>query len=129
MKCTSSVRGSTRPSTSAPFTFMVTWVFAIFNPFLRPARPAARVSARVTMMPPTCLRYSTGPRASAAGDMIATAAAAAFFSVAASRLVPITALAASAASSGVSCRLVRPIAQLATLPPAMVSTTAAAAVA
>jgi hypothetical protein len=30
MKCTSSVRGSTRPSTSAPFTFMVTWVFAIF---------------------------------------------------------------------------------------------------
>jgi hypothetical protein len=24
MKCTSSVRGSTRPSTSAPFTFMVT---------------------------------------------------------------------------------------------------------
>jgi hypothetical protein len=32
MKCTSSVRGSTRPSTSAPFTFMVTWVFAIFDP-------------------------------------------------------------------------------------------------
>jgi hypothetical protein len=29
MKCTSSVRGSTRPSTSAPFTFMVTCVFAI----------------------------------------------------------------------------------------------------
>ena len=29
------------------------------------------------MMPPTCLRYSIGPRASAAGDMIATAAAAA----------------------------------------------------
>src|SRR3981081_2785139 len=54
------------------------------------ARPAARVSARVTMMPPTCLRYSIGPRASSAGDMIASAAAAAFFSVAASRLVPIT---------------------------------------
>src|ERR1700733_3845066 len=34
MKCTSSVRGSTRPSTSAPFTFMVTWVFAIFDPLL-----------------------------------------------------------------------------------------------
>jgi hypothetical protein len=32
MKCTSSVRGSTRPSTSAPFTFMVTWVFGIFIP-------------------------------------------------------------------------------------------------
>ena len=31
MKCTSSVRGSTRPSTSAPFTFMVTWVFAILS--------------------------------------------------------------------------------------------------
>src|SRR5882724_8744163 len=93
------------------------------------ARPAARVSARVTMMPPTCLRYSTGPRASAAGDMIATAAAAAFLSVASSRLVPITTFAASTASSGVSCRLVRPITQLATLPPAIVSTTAAAAVA
>ena len=79
------------------------------------ARPAARVSARVTMMPPTCLRYSTGPRASAAGDMIASAAAAAFFSVAASRLVPITALAASAASSGVSDRLVSPIVQLSDL--------------
>src|SRR6201996_937690 len=32
MKCTSSVRGSTRPSTSLPFTFMVTWVFAISCP-------------------------------------------------------------------------------------------------
>src|SRR5664279_1632744 len=32
MKCTSRVRGSTRPSTSAPFTFMVTWVFAILDP-------------------------------------------------------------------------------------------------
>ena len=32
MKWTSSVRGSTRPSTSAPFTFMVTWVFAICVP-------------------------------------------------------------------------------------------------
>ena len=95
--------------------------------FTSPAPP--RVSARVTMMPPTCLRYSTGPRASAAGAMIASAAAAAFFSVAASRPVPITALAASAASSGVSWTLVRPMAQLVTLPPAMVSTTAAAAVA
>ena len=47
------------------------------------------------MMPPTCLRYSTGPRASDAGDMIACAAAAAFFNEASSRLVPITALAAS----------------------------------
>src|ERR1700692_791 len=99
--------------------------------FLSPhfAREAARCSARVTMMPPTCLRYSTGPRASAAGDMIASAAAAAFFNVAASRLVPITAFAASVASSGVSCKLVSPIAQDATLPPAMVNITAAAAVA
>ena len=61
--------------------------------------------------------------------MIASAAAAAFFSVAGSRLVPITAFAASSASSGVSERLVRPILQVATLPPAIVSTTAAAAVA
>ena len=76
--------------------------FCHLVPLPQPARPAARFSARVTMMPPTCLRYSTGPRASAAGDMIASAAAAAFFSVAASRLVPITAFAASSASSGVS---------------------------
>src|SRR5215469_7629409 len=93
------------------------------------ARLAARCSARVTMMPPTCFLYSTGPRASAAGDMIASAACAAFFNDAASRLVPITDLAASAASSGVSCRLVSPIVQVTTLPPAIVSTTAAAAVA
>src|SRR5258705_2258552 len=77
------------------------------------ARLAARVSARVTMMPPTCLRDSTGPRASAAGDMMASAAAAAVFSVASSRLGPITALAASVASSRASDVLVRPIAQLA----------------
>src|SRR5215475_13284088 len=96
-------------------------------PLLYLARPAARCSARVTMMPPTCFRYSTGPRASAAGDMIASAAWAAFFNEAASRLVPITAFAASIASSGVSCRLVSPIVQVATLPPAIVSTTAAAA--
>jgi hypothetical protein len=47
--------------------------------------------------------------ASAAGDMIVWAAAAAFFKVASSRLVPITARAASAASSGVSERLVRAV--------------------
>src|SRR5258708_14351517 len=91
------------------------------------ARAAARVSARVTMMPPTCLRYSTGPRASAAADMIASPAAAAFFSVAASRLVPITTLPAPARSSGVSCRLVRPIAQDPTLPPDIVRSAALAA--
>src|ERR1700730_14137131 len=56
------------------------------------AREAARVSARITMMPPTCLRYSTGPRASDAGDIIASAAAAACFSVAASRLAPVAAV-------------------------------------
>src|SRR5258708_32835832 len=50
----------------------------------QPAMAMARDSARITMMPPTCLRYSTGPRASAAGDMIPTPAAGAFFSVAAS---------------------------------------------
>ena len=93
MKCTSSVRGSTRPSTSAPFTVIFTWVFAIVARPSLSRRGRRRVSARAsTMMPPTCLRYSTGPRASAAGDMIVSAAAAAFFSVAASRLVPITAL-------------------------------------
>src|SRR5579872_6459463 len=37
MKCTSSVRGSTRPSTSAPLTFMVTWVFAITSSLFRAA--------------------------------------------------------------------------------------------
>src|SRR5262249_50276558 len=95
----------------------------------QPALPAARCNARTTMMPPTCLRYSTGPRASAAGDMIACAAAAAFFNEASSRLLPITAFAASVASSGVSARLVRPIEQVASLPPDIVSTTAAAAVA
>src|SRR5258708_12819422 len=89
------------------------------------ARAAARVSARITMMPPTCLRYSTGPRASAAVDMIASAAAAAFFNVTASRLVPITAFAASSASSGVSARLVRPISQVPTLPFPRPSTTPA----
>jgi hypothetical protein len=52
--------------------------------------------------------------------MIASAAAAAFFSVAASRLVPVTGFGGVGCGSGVSCRLVRPIAQLATFPLAIV---------
>src|SRR5262249_10750110 len=92
-------------------------------------RPAARCSARTTITPPTCLRYSTGPRASAAGDMIACAAVAAFFSVTSSSDAPLTDCAASFASRGFSDRVVRPMAQETTLPPAMVRTTAAAAVA
>src|SRR6516162_4229240 len=46
MKCTSRVRGSTRPSTSAPFTFIFTWVFAIFVPLSFRARSGALQRAR-----------------------------------------------------------------------------------
>jgi len=70
-------------STSAPFTFMVMWVFAIgpllyLALFLAAEQRAA--AARVTMMP----RHACGIRPARAhpraGDMIASAAAAAFFS-------------------------------------------------
>ena len=52
------------------------------------------------------------------------AAAAAFFRLSSSSCVPITASAASGASSGVSERLVSPIEQAATVPPLMVKTPA-----
>ena len=45
MKCSSSVRGSTRPSTSAPFTFMVTWVFAICPSLKQPGLRRATAPA------------------------------------------------------------------------------------
>jgi hypothetical protein len=64
-----------------------------------------------------------------AGEVIASAAATAFFTVAASSVEPVSILPASSAHSGVSATLVKPIEQLATLPPCIVSTTAAAAVA
>jgi len=60
---------------------------------------------------------------------MASAAATAFFTVAASSAEPARIFPASCAHSGVSATLVRPIEQLATLPPLMVRTTAAAAVA
>ena len=65
----------------------------------------------------------------AAGDVIASAAAAARLTVAASSVEPTTILAAASAHSGVSATLVNPMAQVATLPASSVSTTAAAAVA
>ncbi len=61
--------------------------------------------------------------------MIASAAATACLTVASSSVEPTRIFAASSAQSGVSATLVRPIEQVATLPPLMVSTTAAAAVA
>src|SRR6476620_9234819 len=93
------------------------------------AFPAARFSARITMLPSTCLRYSTGPRSSAAGAITASAASAAFFSDTSSRVLPTTDEAAFSASKGLSETFVSPIEQVWTLPPSIVNTTAAAAVA
>src|SRR5262245_32158052 len=93
------------------------------------ARDLARASARVSITPAIFLRYSGGPRRSEAGEQIASAAVAAFLIVAASSPEPARIFAASSAHSGVSATLVSPIEQVATRPPFMVSTTAAAAVA
>src|SRR5262249_9835811 len=95
----------------------------------QPARDLARASARVSITPAIFLRYSGVPRRSEAGEQIASAAATAFFTVAASSPEPARIFAASSAHSGVSATLVSPIEQVATRPPLMVSTTAAAAVA
>ncbi len=111
-KWISSVRGSTSPSTSCPLTFMVTWVLAILrSPLSSGRRGLRRRRAPASASAPAIfVRYSTGPRPSAAGEVIASAAATARFTVAASRLDPTRILAASAAKSGVSATLVRPIA-------------------
>src|SRR5689334_11570913 len=92
-------------------------------------RDLARSSARVSMTPAILVRYCPGPRASLAGDVIASAAATALLIVAASSVDPVKILSASCAQSGVSATLVKPIEQLSTLPPFMVKITAAAAVA
>ena len=73
------------------------------------ARALARASARASMTPAILVRYCAGPRASVAGAVIASAAATAFFTVAASSVEPIRIFAASSAQSGVSATLVSPI--------------------
>src|SRR5271166_5393601 len=93
------------------------------------ARALARTSARDIITPAILVRYCAGPRASAAGAVIASAAATALFTVAASSVEPTRIFAASSAHSGVSATLVSPIEQLATLPPFKDRITAAAAVA
>src|SRR5262249_4435136 len=95
----------------------------------RPARAFARPRARDGSPPAILGRWAAGPRPSLAGEVIASAAATAFFTVAASSAEPVRILPASSAHRGVSATLVRPIEQLATLPPLVVSRTAAAAVA
>src|SRR5277367_4402249 len=99
------------------------------RPFQDVARAKARVSARAVMTPAILARYSAEPRPSTAGSAIAVAAAAARARVGLSSAVPMTDAAASRANSAVPATLVRPIAQVAILPPETVRITAAAAVA
>src|SRR5690349_15832815 len=61
------------------------------------ARDLAWSSARASMTPAILVRYCAGPRASLAGDVIASAAATAFLIVAASSADPVKILAASRA--------------------------------
>src|SRR5262249_49152690 len=93
------------------------------------ARDLARASARATITPAILVRYSTGPRRSAAGDVIASAAATTRLTVSASSPVPATSRDASSAQSGVSPTLVSAMEQVAMRSPLSVRTTAAAAVA
>src|SRR5215469_13702758 len=93
------------------------------------ARDLARSSARASMTPAILVRYCAGPRASLAGDVIASAATTACLTVGAASGDPVKIFSASCAQSGVSATLVKPIEQLSTLPPFMVNITAAAAVA
>src|SRR3984957_14677426 len=93
------------------------------------AREAARASARRSITPAILVRYSAGPRPSEAGAVIASAAATARSTVAASNVEPVRMVPAASAKSGVSPTLVNPIATCATRPPCIASTTAAAAVA
>src|SRR6516225_10020989 len=94
-----------------------------------PVRDLACSSARASMTPAILVRYCAGPRASLAGDVMTSAAATAFLIVTTSSADPVKIFAASCAHSGVSATLVKPIEQFSTLPPFMVSITAAAAVA
>ena len=110
----SSVRGSTSASTGLPFTFSEMCVLAIVR-LPHAARDLARASARDSITPAILVRYCGVPRRSEAGDVIASAAATAFFTVAASSVEPARIFAASSAKSGLSATLVRPIAQVADL--------------
>src|SRR5215469_4862508 len=87
------------------------------------ARDLARSSARASMTPAILVRYSAGPRASLAGDVIDSAAATALLIVGASSAEPVKIFAASGAQSGVWATLVKPIEQLSTLPPFIVNIT------
>ena len=84
------MRGSTKRCTFLPLTVADGdgWGWDKRASLYAPARDAALVSARETMMPAIFLRYSAGPRPSEAGRAMASAAAAACFSVAASSVEP-----------------------------------------
>src|SRR5271154_549332 len=81
------------------------------------ARAKARVSARAVMTPAILPRYSAEPRPSAAGSVAAVAAAAPRGRVGLSSAVPMPKAAASRVNSAVPATLVRPIAQVAIVPP------------
>jgi hypothetical protein len=81
------------------------------------------------MTPAILARYSAEPWESSAGEAVAVAAAEARASAGLSSAEPTTAAAASRAKSAVPATLVRPMAQVAILPPETVRTAAAAAVA
>src|SRR5215510_15490934 len=66
------------------------------------ARDLARSSARASMTPAILVRYCVGPRASLAGDVMASAAATACLIVGVSSGDPVKIFAASCAQSGVS---------------------------
>src|ERR1700722_18416441 len=93
------------------------------------ARAKARVSARAVMTPAILARYWAEPRPSTAGSAIAVAAAAARARGGLSSAGPMNDAGASRANSAVPATLVRPIAQVAIVPPETVRITAAAAVA
>ena len=105
----SSVRGSTSASTVLPFTVSEIWDLAMsLSPRVSAARALARASARASITPAILVRYSAGPRASVAGAVIASAAATACFTVAASSVEPSRIFAASSAQSGVSADIGEP---------------------
>ena len=97
-------------------------------PHARARLGRARARAPTSRLPSWC-DIARVPRWSEAGEVIASAAATARLTFAASSLEPTRMFTASSAHSGVSATLVRPIEQLATAPPPFkVNTTAAAAV-
>ncbi len=127
-KWISRVRGSTSPSTGWPLTVMDTWVLAICSSFSSARARLGALESAQSITPAILVRYSAGPRLSEAAPVIASAAATARATVAASSVDPARMFAASSANSGVSATLVSPIDRPAR-PPSIVSTTAAAAVA